>query len=169
MENYNSNSAAMKKITPDIVPLKGFGELQFGVNLKDAFKFLGEPDEIEDVNDEDDVVKTTICIYDDFGLTLFFEGIDEQVLSIIEIQGMDAELFGKKVFGLEENEIATLMRSQGFHEEERETEEWGDERLSYMDALIDFYFEEGKLSIINWGVLVDETGIVRGSNKYMNN
>ncbi|MBI9034738.1 MAG: hypothetical protein JEZ03_09740 [Bacteroidales bacterium] len=159
----------MKKITPDIVPLKGFGELQFGINLRNAFKFLGEPDEIEDVNDKDDVVTTTLCIYDALGLTLFFEGIDEQVLSIIEIQGLDAELFGKKVFTLEEKDISRLMRSHGFHEEERETEEWGEERLSYADALIDFYFEEGKLQIINWGVLVDETGIVQQIGKFLNN
>ena len=49
------------------------------------------------------------------------------------------------------------MKKQGFKELEEETED--DElRVSFEDALVDFFFDEEGLTAISWGVLVDDQG-----------
>ncbi len=51
-----------------------------------------------------------------------------------------------------------LMDDKGFEVAETEEDEDGERRISYDDALIDFFFHEGELIAVNWGVLVNEQG-----------
>jgi hypothetical protein len=157
----------MESIKPEIKPLNGFGDLLFGKEIKEVTEFLGEPDAIEEVNEEG-FTGTTICFYEKIGLTAFFEGLASPKLAIIEVRDTSSTLFGKKVFGMSESEITTLMRSNGFHEEEKEKEEWGEERLSFHDALIDFYFENGELLLVNWGVMIED-GEIKNLNSFAKN
>ena len=39
-----------------------------------------------------------------------------------------------------------------------EDEEDGEHRVSFEDALMDFFFDEEGLTAVSWGVLVDEQG-----------
>ncbi len=149
----------MKKNVFEIVPLQGLGQLDFGKNIDEVFEFLGKPDSVEQITDDEP--STTICFYEERGFTAFFEGEAVPTLSMIEIVNPKASLFGVEVFRLKEEEICELMRANGFQEEEKEVEEWGDERLSFNDALVDFYFEEGDLTLVNWGVLIDDDGEVK--------
>ena len=57
-----------------------------------------------------------------------------------------------------EEEIVNLMRENNHNHYEVEFEEEKDKRLSYDFNMMDFFFREGKLVYMNYGVLVDESG-----------
>jgi hypothetical protein len=147
----------MKKLTPDIKPKDGFGDLKFGMVSQEVISVLGEPEEIESIQDDDDF-NTTILNYWESGISVFFEGTDKSVLSCFETDIEESTLFGKQVFELSESQIIDLMKAQGFELAEKEDEPDGERRLSYDDALIDFFFHEGALVAVNWGVLVNDQG-----------
>jgi hypothetical protein len=147
----------MKMLTPDIKPKDGFGELKFGMASDEVISYLGEPEEIETIQDDDDF-NTTILNYWETGISAFFEGTDRSVLSCFETDIDESSLFGQKVFELSEAEIIGLMKEHGYDLAESEDEPDGERRLSYDDALIDFFFHEGALVAVNWGVLVNEQG-----------
>ena len=37
-------------------------------------------------------------------------------------------------------------------------EEWGENRVTFEDGMIDFFFDNGRLMSVNWGVLVNDKG-----------
>ena len=49
------------------------------------------------------------------------------------------------------------MKDNGFKDMEEEEED-GELRVSFEDAMIDFFFEGDKMTAVSWGVLVDEQG-----------
>lgn len=147
----------MKNISPVIKVKEGFGDIHFGITTDSLTKMLGEPEDIETF-DDDGAFKTTILNYWDLGLSAFFEGIDNAVLSCLETDIPDSTLFGINIFDLDEEEIIALMSRQGFEVAEIEMDDDGERRISYDDALIDFFFHDGELMAVNWGVLVNEKG-----------
>ena len=147
----------MKTLTPEIKPKEGFGDLKFGELSQHIIDLLGEPEEVENIQDDDEF-NTTILNYWDIGISAFFEGIGKSVLSCIETDMEDATLFGKKVFELSEQQVIDLMNEHGYEVAEAEDQPDGERRISYDDALIDFFFFEGQLVAVNWGVLVNEQG-----------
>ncbi len=60
-------------------------------------------------------------------------------------------LWGHKIFELNEKQIIDLFKSKGISDFETELHEWGEKRLSFDEANIDFYFEKSKLCSINYG------------------
>lgn len=146
----------MKKITPEIKPKDGFGELKFGETINHVVEQLGEAEEIETIEDDDEF-NTTILNYWEIGVSIFFEGVEKSVVSCFETDIPETTLFGKEVFELDEKELIALMTENGFEVAEIE-EESGERRLSYDDALIDFFYQEGELLAVNWGVLVNDQG-----------
>ena len=147
----------MKTLIPDIKPKEGFGELKFGELSKHIIEVLGEPEEVENIQDDDDF-NTTILNYWDVGISAFFEGVEKSVLSCFETDIEESTLFGKKVFELNEKEVIELMKEKGYEVAEIEKEDDGERRISYDDALIDFFFHEDHLIAVNWGVLVNDQG-----------
>jgi hypothetical protein len=75
------------------------------------------------------------------------------VLTILEIKDPAAVLFDRKVFEMDEFQIQDLMINQGFKEIDAENLPWGGKRISFEDANIDFYYEDDKLTAINWGIV----------------
>ncbi len=78
-------------------------------------------------------------------------------MSNVETENPETILFGAKVFELTIDEVINLMKENGYSDYEIEEidledneEEKGGQWLIFDDALIDFLFEEGKLSNINW-------------------
>ncbi len=147
----------MKKITLEIKPKEGFGELNFGDSSEKLVSILGEAEEMEDIEDEDEF-NTIILNYWSQGISVFFEGIEKSVISCFETDNPKATLYGKKVFGLSEKEIINLMKENGFKELETDIEVEGERRVSFEDGMIDFIFEDEELVLINWGVLVNDQG-----------
>ena len=146
----------MKDFT--IMPLKGYGEIPFGMTLDDAVKKLGMPDFYEELSDMEETGNRSIYYeYDELETNIYFEGVTKSVVACFETENMEATLYGEPVFDLTKEEIIDLMKKQGFKELEEENED--DElRVSFEDALVDFFFDEEGLTAVSWGVLVDDQG-----------
>ena len=147
----------MKVLTLDIVPRKGYGEIHFGETSEKVITYIGQPEDVENIEDVDGF-NTVVLYYWDLGVTVFFEGKEKSVVSCIETENPESLMFGKKIFEMSEEDIVALMDSQGFEVAEIEMETSGERRVSYDDAMIDFFFSEGDLIAVNWGVLVNERG-----------
>ena len=141
-----------------IMPLKGYGEIPFGMTLDDTVKLLNMPDFYEELSDMEETGNRSIFYqYDSLETNIYFEGITKSVVACFETENKEATLYGKKVFDLKKDEVVKLMNSNGFTELEEELEE-GELRVSFEDALVDFFFEGDKMTAVSWGVLVDEQG-----------
>lgn len=141
-----------------IEPLKGYGEIPFGMTLDEAVKMLGMPNFYEELNDMEETGNRSIYYeYDDLLTNIYFEGITKSVVACFETENENATLYGKKVFDLDQNAVIEMMKAQGYKELEQETED-GELRISFEDALIDFFFDEEGMAAVSWGVLVDDQG-----------
>ena len=150
------NNNMMKDFT--IVPLKGYGEIPFGMTLDETVKLLNMPDFYEELSDMEETGNRSIFYeYDSIQTNIYFEGITKSVVACFETENEAATLFGKKVFDLKKDEVVKLMKDNGYMELEEETED-GELRVSIEDALIDFFFVDDKMTAVSWGVLVDEQG-----------
>ncbi len=146
----------MKDFT--IMPLKGYGEIPFGMTLDDAVKKLGMPDFYEELSDMEETGNRSIYYeYDELETNIYFEGVTKSVVACFETENDAATLYGKQVFELNKDEVVKLMKDNGFKELEEEVED-GELRVSFEDAMVDFFFEGDKISAVSWGVLVDEQG-----------
>ena len=146
----------MKDFT--IQPLKGYGEIPFGMTLDEAVKILGMPDFYEELSDMEETGNRSIFYeYEGLETNIYFEGVTKSVVACFETENMEATLYGEHVFNLTKEEIIDMMKEHGFKELEEENED--DElRVSFEDALIDFFFDDEMLTAVSWGVLVDEQG-----------
>ncbi len=144
------NSTAMT-----IEPLKGFGDLKFGQTIEKTVKEFGEAEQVEQIDEED--FDSVVMHYWEKGVSIFFEGISKSVISCFETDNTEATLFGKAVFEMDKNAIIKLMKSNGYKEYELELEE-GENRLTFEDGMIDFFFQNEELIAVSWGVLVNKQG-----------
>ncbi len=140
----------------EIKPNKGLGPLEFGMEMDQFIDTYGESEEISSF-DDDEELNTTVLHYWTQGFSIFFVGLVNQILAGIETDHPDTSLYGKKIMNLSEEEIVELMKSNGHVQYEVEIED-KDRRLSYDYSMIDFFFRDGKLVYMNFGVLVDEQG-----------
>lgn len=141
-----------------IEPLKGYGEIPFGMTLDEAVKMLGMPNFYEELNDMEETENRSIYYeYDDLQTNIYFEGITKSVVACFETENENATLYGKKVFDLDQKAVIEMMKAKGFNELEQEAED-GELRISFEDALIDFFFDEEGMTAVSWGVLVDDQG-----------
>jgi hypothetical protein len=149
----------MNKLTLDIKPKIGFGEIDFGFTIEKVVEKLGDAEDIENIQDDEDF-NTVIMNYWNRGLSVFIEGqgAEKSIVSCFETDNPNATLFGEKVFKMNEKQIIELMKKNGFKDIDTETEENGEYRLSLEDGLIDFFFENKELIAVNWGVLVNKHG-----------
>ncbi|MFP4289803.1 MAG: hypothetical protein ACLFQS_11150 [Bacteroidales bacterium] len=143
------------KTTQDIKPLIGIGDLKFGAPQSEAENYMGEPEEIEDLPGEEGESDAEVWNYWDEGHTVFFEKDHDNRFTCFETDNDQTLLFGEKVFGLNESQIVELMNKKGFDDMDAEDEEWGERRISFNDAVMDFYFENDKLISVSWGVMID--------------
>ncbi|MBP9991129.1 MAG: hypothetical protein KBT45_06850 [Bacteroidales bacterium] len=129
----------------DIKIKQGLGDILFDTAIEDIVAALGEAQEVETIDNVDDM-PTTIMRYGD-DVSLFFEG-DNPTLTCIDIANEDCTLFGKEVFDMNEKEIVALMVSNNYFEQDADTEDWGERRISFPEGNIDFFFEDDELMSI---------------------
>ncbi len=147
----------MKNFT--IEPLKGYGDIPFGMTLDETVKILNMPDFYEELSDMEETGNRTIYYeYEELKTNIYFEGVTKSVVACFETENKEATLYGKAVFALTKEEIVDLMKAQGFKELD-EDDENGEHRVSFEDALTDFFFDEDNLlKAVSWGVIVDDQG-----------
>lgn len=140
-----------------INPLKGLNDLKFGSTKNDTEKYFGKPEETEFMEvEEEDLSDADVWNYNDFEFSVFFEKDLDELLTCFDLSNEEAVLFGEKIFDLDKKKVVELMKKNGFSDSESEDEDWGEHRLSFNDAVMDFYFEENKLISISWGVMIDD-------------
>jgi hypothetical protein len=142
----------------EIHPKEGMDNIKFGTQIEKVLTLIGTPDETTNLDNDDDDVTTVVCNYWEKGCSLFFEGEDNPLFTCADIDNRNINLFGRKIFNLNKKEIISLMGANGFINPETEEEVWGETRLSYPDAVIDFYFEGGELNSVSWGADMDKKG-----------
>lgn len=147
----------MSFLTLEIKPKTGFGEICFGDSSEKVIALLGQPEDMENIEDVDGF-PTVVLYYYELGVTAFFEGKAKSVAACFETENPDATMFGKEIFKMTKQDIMDLMTSKGFEVAEMEVEITGEHRVSYDDAMIDFFFDDGNLVVVNWGVLINEAG-----------
>ena len=143
-------------LIPEIKILKGFGELFFWSQITEAEKMFGKPDEIQILDDTILETSCTVYHYWSLGFSLFFDNKNDKKFSSVEVDNENALLFNSKVFSFSEQDLINLMKHNGFNLSDTEKQDWGEKRVSFDDAGLDCYFENGKLVSLNFGV-IDET------------
>lgn len=132
-----------------IEPLKGYGELQFGMPIDDVVEIIGQPtnqEEIESAYEDDSHV--IVLDYDGNDFSAYFEGNDTMKLSNFYTFNEKSELFGAKIFDLNKEELIELMKQNGC-EDFIEDKEDGD-CITFEDLNIDFYFDNNQLVEVFW-------------------
>ncbi|MDQ3190297.1 MAG: hypothetical protein M3Q58_01755 [Bacteroidota bacterium] len=142
----------------EIKPMKGLGDLNFGITSEEVIKRIGAPEEIEEIEPESEI-RTLIWHYWSKGLSLFFDEENDLKLTSIEVDNNMTTLWGHMIFNMDEKEIIELFKSKGYKEIDIEEQEWGEKRISFDDAMVDLYYEEGELNSINYGVFINEMEI----------
>ena len=143
--------------TPQINLLKGFCTLNFGVSSVDAELVFGKPEEIQVLDDPILETSCTVYHYWESGFSLFFDNKNAMKFGSVEVDNEDTLLFGKKLFSLNEQQLIDIMKEHSYSLSDTEKQEWGEKRLSFDEAGLDCYFENQKLTSINFGV-IDEPG-----------
>lgn len=133
---------------------KGMDNLTFEASPEKVRVLFGEPEEVEELeNATEGSVESIVWSYPETGLNFFFEAsTGEPTLCTIESDNIETVLFGKKIFSLSPAEIVTLMKENGFAEPEEDDETWGEHRITFEDAQVDFYFNEKELSVVSWSL-----------------
>ncbi len=117
--------------------------------VEEIITVFGNADEVEEIDNAADE-PTTVLHYNELGITLFCED-ENPMLACIDVDNEDCTLFGKKVFDMTERDIVKLMVSNNYTEQDADEEDWGERRISFPEANIDFYFDKGELTSIILG------------------
>lgn len=143
----------MPDFIPEIKPLEGVGMLSFGSQRAYVEEQLGKPEEMDVINDINDDYKTEVWHYWSLGLSLFFDQCKNYQMTCAEVDNAKSLLWGVEVFSKTEDEIIALFKEKGYTLVDKENHEWGEKRVSFDDAMVDLYFEKGKLTSVNFGVI----------------
>jgi hypothetical protein len=139
----------------EIKPRKGINGLHFGTGCTEAEDYFGKPEETEELEGVDNS-KSLVWHFWEKGFSLFFDSQHGNRFSCVEIDDPESLLWGKKIFLMTEAELKAFFTANGFTQIDTEDHEWGERRVSFDDALIDFYFEKGEMTSINYGIAFGE-------------
>ena len=86
----------MNKLTLEIGPKLGFGELKFGHTIEEVISIVGEAEEIENIEEEEGF-NTVILNYWEQGFSVFIEGTgsEKSVVSCVETDNEETIEFKK--------------------------------------------------------------------------
>lgn len=146
-----------------IEPLKGYGDIRFGMSVEEIVAVFGMPSNNEQLESllEGNENYSVLYDYDDEGVSICFEGFEKAVVASISTSNEDAVLFGERVYEMNRKQIIDLMRRNGYKEFDEEEQD-GDTCLIYEELMLDFYFNNDELIDVVWGVIVDAQGNVIG-------
>lgn len=137
-----------------IEPLKGYGDIKFGMSIDEVVSVFGTPSNLEELDPiiEGNESSSILYDYDDLAVSVCFEGTDKMLVSSISTINEDATLFGERIYDMNRNQIIELMKKNGYKEFDEEEQE-GDTCLIYDELMLDFYFNEGELIDVVWGII----------------
>lgn len=127
--------------------------------MSDIEKIFGKAEESEELDDMEGC-SSTVWHYWDHGFSIFFDENSAGLFGCVEIDNEETLLWGQKIFTFTEKQIIDLFKTKNYKKFETEVHDWGEKRLSFDDANIDFYFEKNKLSSINYGKPLNDSHIL---------
>ena len=149
------------KLSPpyEIKLMKGFADLPFGSQPSMAVELFGEPEDKEEIKEDLLNDHSLVYHYWELGFSLFFNCNNNFAFSCAEIDA-NGLLFNKPVFNLNEKDILELFSKNGYKASETEMQEWGEKRISFDEIQLDLYFQNNKLSSINFGLFPEDSGYI---------
>jgi len=131
---------------------KGLGDIHFGCTPELVRALYGDPEDVEELESAiDGIVESIVWNYPDAGLNFFFDAANgEPTLSTIESDNLETVLFNARIFNITRDNLVDLMKENGYKDLEEEDETWGEHRVTFEDAQIDFYFADQELTLVSW-------------------
>ncbi|WP_161889606.1 hypothetical protein [Pontibacter russatus] len=142
-------------INKDIRLGKGLGKIKFGLTMEEVEELIGEPEEVEE-SDEEDEFEHQAWNYWEEGYSLYFDKEDDYRLSCIETANREVQIWGERVFEMSKAQILQLFADNDITGSEEEETETGETRVSFEREMIDMYFDEDQLIAINFGVFIND-------------
>jgi hypothetical protein len=135
-----------------IILNKGLGDIHFGCTPEAVRAIYGEPEDVEELeNALDGNVESIVWNYPDAGLNFFFDAANgEPDLSTIESDNLETVMFNAKLFNITKDNIIKLMNENGYKDVDEDDETWGEHRITFEDAQVDFYFADQELTLVSW-------------------
>ena len=141
----------------EIFPKIGLNVLKFGTTIDQAVGVFGQPEEQEEIKNELTNSGSLVYHYWEQGFSLFFNSNSKLTFTCAEIDNPNTIVFGERIFEMEQAQIIELFEKHHFPLSETEEHEWGEQRVSFDEALVDLYFENDALRSINFGLFTEES------------
>ena len=139
---------------------KGIGSLKFGITRKEVTAILGEPSEKETIEGDEDMGNSEAWHYDELELSVTFDEDDDWKLSSIAASSPDFTFEGVDLLGLSQEEVMQqieIMNLGDIETEEIVGDEDEDQQVATIaEVSLNLWFEDGKLSEIQWAPYWDE-------------
>ena len=136
----------------------GLGDIPFGCTKEKLKYLIGEPDETDTYNasGEEDGYLTEAWHYDEHEFSVSFDEEDNWKLTTISISSPESLLNDKQLIGKEMDDVLQVVESLDLGENELDdlSDDKVDQKLiSFVSSSLNLWFEDNKLSEIQWGVL----------------
>lgn len=140
---------------------KGLGDLQFGMSREDFKKIMGEPDEVEVIeNEEMPEDQSEAWHYDEVELSASFDKMEDWRLTSLAVSSDDYTFEGIDLIGLSQQEVMNQIEMMDLGdislEELSEEEENSQQIATLLDVSLNLWFDNGILSEIQWGPYWDD-------------
>jgi hypothetical protein len=132
-----------------IEPGNKFLDLPFGATELEIIKHFGKP-KIQELIENSPFTYIQMWYYLNLDFVLLLQKQEKYLFYSAEISNSKTYIWQTPVFDLNEKEIIQLFKTNGYKEFETESEPWGEKRLSFDDAGIDFHFEKNKLLSVSF-------------------
>ncbi len=145
----------------NIVLGKGLDNMHFGMLREEIKGILGEPDEIEKIVNEDlDEDNSEVWHYDELEISAAFDELEDWRLTSFAVSSPDYTFEGVDLIGLSQQEVLDQIDLMGLGDvtidEVSEGEEVNQQIAFVQEASLNLWFDNGKLSEIQWGPFWDE-------------
>lgn len=137
-----------------ITPLKGVGPIEFGMTRDSVLAILGQPTEIETVNDDDDLYNGEIWHYDEIELSLSFDEDCDWQLFEMSVASPDISIEGKIKVGMDLATLKEQLNTLGWDDYDTDSMDVNNTKEVYVLELVShnvlFWMEEGVVSEIQF-------------------
>lgn len=153
----------------DIKTGEGLGIIKFGMTREQVRAILGEPDDIDTYSDsdlEDDASES--WHYDELEISLSFDEDTDWKLVTIAVSSPNYAFHNKNLIGLPAEALMAELKPLELGD--YESEDWSSEEIpdhkliSFPEVQLNFWFEDGELTEIQWGPLFSDEDTIRWPN-----
>lgn len=140
---------------------KGIDNLQFGMSREQFKEIMGEPDEVEVMENEDLPEDTSEAWhYDEVELSASFDQMEDWRLTSLAVSSDEYTFEGIDLIGLSQQEVMDQIEMMDLGDisiEELSDEEGNSQQIAtLLDVSLNLWFDNGILSEIQWGPYWDD-------------